>query len=162
MLPIRMLSVEDAPLFVEVRRMSLRTDPSSFGSRPDTDPMSRHEIARERFARATPEDGPIVLGAFDSELVGMIGMIRVAATSAQIWGFYVRPESRGRGTGRALVRRALDVARQMPGVCSVELGVSMQSSAARHLYIEAGFQDTRFDAETETQYMALQLVQKAG
>jgi ribosomal protein S18 acetylase RimI-like enzyme len=156
MLSIRILGVEDAELFVEVRRLSLRTDPESFSARPETDEGSKLESARKRFATASPENG-FVVGAFESNLAGIVGVIRASASSARIWGFYVRTETRGRGIGRALVEHALGVARQMPGVTRVELGVSRASRAARHVYIAAGFQETSFDAETSTHYMALEL-----
>jgi ribosomal protein S18 acetylase RimI-like enzyme len=119
-----------------------------------------HEILRQ--GTATPGDGPFVLGAFESTLAGIVGVIRASATSARIWGFYVKPESRGRGIGRSLMQRAIDIVRQMPDVVSVELGVSSRSSAARHVYIAQGFRDTRFDAETDTHYMALELAADAG
>ena len=162
MSPIRLLTIDDASLFVEIRRLSLCTDPDSFSARPETDAWSKLETARQRFSTATLENGPFVLGAFDPNLVGVIGLIRATPVAARVWGFYVRPECRGGGVGRALVQRAIEVARQMPGVARVELGVADKSIAARHVYLQSGFRETGFDAETGGHDMILELTAAPG
>jgi hypothetical protein len=80
MLPIRMLTVDDASLFVDIRQLSLYTDADSLSARLETDAWSRLETARRRFSTATLEDGPFVLGAFYSNLVGVIGVIRATVS----------------------------------------------------------------------------------
>ena len=52
---------------------------------------------------------------------------------------YVLPELRGRGTGTALLRAALDAAR-IRGCRSVELEVETSHARAANLYARAGFQ----------------------
>lgn len=52
--------------------------------------------------------------------------------------FYVRPEHRGRGLGRALLGAAIDHARKR-GADHMDLGTSEDDEAARHLYGKAGF-----------------------
>ena len=162
MSPIRLLTIDDASLFVEIRRLSLCTDPDSFCARPETDAWSKLETARQRFSTATLENGPFVLGAFDPNLVGVIGLIRATPVAARVWGFYVRPECRGGGVGRALVQRAIEVARRMPGVARVELGVADKSTAAWHVYAQSGFRETEFDAKTGGHDMILKLTPEAG
>jgi len=154
---IRLLTVDDASAFVEIRRLSLATDPSAFSARPDTDAWSKLETARQRLSSATSTDGPFVLGAFDSGLLGVIGVIRSAPVAARIWGFYVKPEHRSGGLGRALVRSATNVVMRMPGVVRIELGVADSCTAARHVYTQSGFQDARFDATTNGHDMVLEL-----
>jgi len=161
MLPIRLLTIDDASLFVDIRRLSLCTDLDSFSARPETDAWSRLETARQRFSTATLEDGPFVLGAFDSNLVGVIGVIRATPVAARVWGFYVMPECRGGGVGRALVQGAIRVARQMPGVARIELGVADKCTAARHVYAQSGFRETGFDAMTGGHDMILELTPDA-
>ena len=36
-MPIRLFTIDDASLFVDIRRLSLCTDPESFSARPETD-----------------------------------------------------------------------------------------------------------------------------
>jgi GNAT superfamily N-acetyltransferase len=157
MLTIRVLSVDDSSSFVELRRVSLNTDPDSFSARADTDAWSNIETARQRLASATRENGLIVLGAFDSNLVGAIGLIRSSTAVSRVWGFYVRPECRGGGVGRALIQHAIEIARHMPGVVRLELGVAHTSAAARNAYATSGFRETGFGAETGTHEMTLEL-----
>ena len=81
-----------------------------------------------------------MVGAFDPELVGMVGVNRTNAESgdAGLWGFYVTPNCRRNGLGRALVERAVKCARQM-SVLRVELSVAEAAVAAIRLYESAGF-----------------------
>jgi ribosomal protein S18 acetylase RimI-like enzyme len=162
MSPIRELTIDDVFSFVEIRRLSLSTDPDSFSARADTDAWSNIETARHRFSTATRESGPMVLGAFDSNLLGTIGVIRSSTTVARVWGFYVRPERRGGGFGRALIQHAVEIARHMPGVVRLELGVAHTSVAARSAYANSGFRETAFDATTGTHEMILELEAWAG
>lgn len=159
---IRVLSVEDVLSFVEIRRLSLSTDPDSFSAQPETDAWSKVETALQRLSTATPEDGPVVVGVFDPKLVAVIGLIRSSAVTLRVWGFYVRPEHRRGGIGRALVHQAIELARHMPGVVRLELGVADASIAARHAYEKSGFRETTFDAKTGTHDMVLELGPEAG
>ena len=162
MLTIRILEVDDVPAFVKIRRLSLITDPDSFSARPETDAGSNLDLARERFENATPADGPFILGSFIDELVGIVGLIRASPNSARVWGFYVKPECRGSRIGVALVERAIAVARQMPGVVRLELGVSDSSIAAIRVYERAGFGATGSRTPDGARAMVLELSQKAG
>ena len=51
---------------------------------------------------------------------------------------YVAPVVRGRGLGRALLEAAMDVARAQ-GAAHIDLGTSVDDTAARALYESAGF-----------------------
>jgi GNAT superfamily N-acetyltransferase len=54
---------------------------------------------------------------------------------------FVRDAARGRGLGRALVEKALEVARER-GCTRIELDVQSDNTAARALYTSVGFSDT--------------------
>lgn len=162
MTSIRLLTIDDAWDFTEIRRLSLSTDPAAFSAQPATDAWSKLETARQRFSTATSADGPFVLGVFGSGLVGVIGLIRSAPVAARIWGFYVKPDQRGSGLGRVLVKSAVDIARQMPGVVRVELGVHDSCSAARHVYSLSGFREARFDTVNGGHDMILELTSPNG
>ena len=58
---------------------------------------------------------------------------------------YVRPEHRGKGTGRALLHAALTHAREH-GADYIHLGTTEDDVAARHLYEKCGFRRTEGDA----------------
>ena len=54
---------------------------------------------------------------------------------------YVVPERRGRGLGKALMHRAIDLARER-GADYMDLNTSENDAAARHLYESLGFSRT--------------------
>jgi len=139
---IRELGVDDTAAFVELRRLSLRTDPESFAANPETDAGSNMELARERFRQATAIEGPFVVGAFEDTLIGIGGLRRTGPAAAAVWGFYVKPDCRGRGVARLLIDRLIEIARRMPEVVRLELGVSGTSAAAMRVYERAGFRMT--------------------
>lgn len=60
------------------------------------------------------------------------------ALEAYLAELYVVPAQRGRGLGRALLDRALELAREL-GADRIELGTSEDDRAARALYESAGF-----------------------
>lgn len=86
-----------------------------------------------------------VVGAFNDagSLVASAGIVQDQRAKrihvALIWGVYVTPHARGTGVGRAVVSKAVEVARAMPGVTTIQLGCSENSTAARALYESLGF-----------------------
>jgi len=120
------------------------------------------EVAADLRTRYTGRDS-VILGAFDDlgrdalglrpsgrpnlggpELVGLAGCFRMEgrkhAHKTLVWGMYVAPEARGRGTGRALLDAAIARARAWPGVEQVQLAVMTANAQARALYVSAGFE----------------------
>lgn len=171
---IRPMSGEDAEPFFVLRRSALVESPLSFSASPQDDVASSVEAARQLLTR---DPDAIVLGAFDdlpagsvpAALVGMVGLYRdrhrKEAHKVHVWGMYVVPAARGRGVGAQLLAAVLDVARAMPGVGWVHLGVTSAAPSARRLYERAGFrvwgvepQAQRHDGhESDEFHMALSL-----
>jgi hypothetical protein len=87
--------------------------------------------------------GRTIVGAFAPELAGVVGVFRErsrkAAHKARLWGLYVRPEFRRLGLGLILVRQAIEFARSLDGVASLDLCVTEKASAATALYQRLGF-----------------------
>jgi ribosomal protein S18 acetylase RimI-like enzyme len=85
------------------------------------------------------------LGAFDGErLVGIAGMrieprqqVRHKAT---LFGMAVAPEAKGRGVGKALVMRIIELAMATDGLRQIVLTVSEGNAAAERLYRSCGFE----------------------
>jgi ribosomal protein S18 acetylase RimI-like enzyme len=84
------------------------------------------------------------LGAFDPELIGMVGFGREQGRKEEHKGMlvsmYVAPEQRGRGLGRALVQELIARARLIPGLEQIHLTVTTTEQPAQALYRSQGFQ----------------------
>ena len=125
---IRHLREEDTEAYLELRRRSLTESPLCFSASPEDD-----------FVRSV--NG--VIGAFDPDLVGAVGILRdrhlKAAHKAHVWGMYVMPSHRRRGIATQLLDAAIVHARTLSGVEWIVLSVTDAAPAARRLYERAGF-----------------------
>jgi hypothetical protein len=89
-------------VFWRVRLRALREHPDAFGmAYEEVRDRPLAEVAADLRTRYTGRDS-VILGAFGSELIGLAGCFRMegrkSAHKALIWGMYVAPEARGRGT----------------------------------------------------------------
>ncbi len=140
---VRLLTPADLDSLVALRAEALLDSPWAFTGSPD-EPRDA-EIVRTSI---NPPHNAVV-GAFDDEsgaagaLLASAGIVHdqraKRAHVALIWGVYVTPRARGRGTGRAVVSRAVEVARAMKGVTTIQLACSENSTAAAALYRSLGF-----------------------
>jgi RimJ/RimL family protein N-acetyltransferase len=145
------LKPSDAERYARLRREMLEDAPWAFGATPDDDrgldvANLKEMLARDNYAIFGSEDGQT--GA----LVAACGIIRSTrikqAHRAVIWGVYVTPEHRGRGVGREVVGAAVELARSWEGVDFVDIGVTENAAAARHLYERMGFKAWGREPET--------------
>lgn len=139
MATVRPLAPADLEALVALRAEALLDAPWAFTGSPG-------EPRDEELIRGSI-DPPhsIVLGAFDDAgtLIASAGLIHDQRTKrahvAFIWGVYVTPRARGTGVGRAIVSKAVETARAMPGVTTIQLACSENSTAAAALYRSLGF-----------------------
>lgn len=141
-LPVRRLGPGDAARWLELRLRALREEPRSFLRSEEEDARRGVDVVAERLAQ--PSDEAFVLGAeIGGVLAGTVGVVRADASKARhraiLWGFYVAPEHRRAGLGRALLRGAIRQARAMPGVELLALSVDTRNDAAKALYRAEGF-----------------------
>ncbi|MFP2931984.1 GNAT family N-acetyltransferase [Pyxidicoccus sp. 3LG] len=137
---IRRLRPDEAEAFWALRLRSLREHPEAFGASLEEDSARPMEAVRARLDGASQ----CVLGAFEGErLVGVVGLRREdsqkLAHKALVWGMYVLPEVRSRGTGRRLLTAAVEEGRKMPGVERLLLAVAVGNESAQSLYRTLGF-----------------------
>ncbi|PYN21183.1 MAG: GNAT family N-acetyltransferase [Candidatus Rokuibacteriota bacterium] len=136
----RVLAEADAPAFYSLRQRALREHPEAFGMSPEE--VGPVEVVAERFRAETASS--FVMGAFDPELVGIVGCVRERGVKqrhvALIWGMYVPPERRGSGVGRRLFTAAIEQARRWPDVEQLCLDVVTGQTEARALYQSCGFE----------------------
>lgn len=140
MTTIRRLRAADAETYFEHRRRALHDSPWSFAGSPEDDVARSPEEVAILFER---DDESIVLGAYDPELIGSVGLFRMPRPKgrhkAMIWGMFVIPEAQGRGVGQALVERMIEHAKTLPDLESVRLSVTTKAPTAQRLYERCGF-----------------------
>jgi len=139
---IRLLTADDAENYQALRLQALREAPTAFSSSEADERNYSLETVAARIAGSLPENP--TFGAFiDGALVGVIGLYRAQRMKTRhrgmIWGMYVAPHARCRGSGRSLLNALLDYARTLPDLEEVTLSVTRGNDTARRLYSEFGF-----------------------
>jgi ribosomal protein S18 acetylase RimI-like enzyme len=139
---IRRFDVADAEALWRLRMTALESDPWSFGESVE----ELRQISVEEYGRriGSGGDGSFVIGAFEGGgALGMCGFYRETLLKrmhkGHLWGVFVAPRARGKKLGHALAARAIETARTLPGLKSIQLTVSITQGAARGLYRKLGF-----------------------
>jgi GNAT superfamily N-acetyltransferase len=136
---IRQLIESDAAQFLELRREALVREPYAFGSSPGHDRFGSVEDVRHILA----DREQAVFGAFDTDIVGALGVRRLMRPKlhhkAELWGMYVRESHRRSGLGRRLLESSIQFAREQKGVRQLHLTVTERAVAAAALYETLGF-----------------------
>ncbi len=140
---VRRVTERDVESLWRLRLEALASEPDAFAEAPEEHRAISLEAYAERIRASNDEN--FVIGAFiGGELVGMVGFYREQRLKRRhcggIWGMFVAASSRGRGLGAALLQAALAEARKIPGLRRVHLDVSTTQTAARKLYVSAGFE----------------------
>jgi ribosomal protein S18 acetylase RimI-like enzyme len=139
---IRRFGAADAEALWRLRMTALETDPWSFAESVE----ELRQIGVEEYGRriGSGDDGNFVIGAFRS--VGAVGMcgfyretLRKRMHKGHLWGVFVVPGARGQKLGQALVERAIETARGLADLRSIQLTVSVTQDAARGVYRRLGF-----------------------
>jgi ribosomal protein S18 acetylase RimI-like enzyme len=163
---IRALGEADAEAYVALRAEALVDSPLSFASAPGDDVASDVDFVRERLRERS---GDAIFGAFDGALVGSVNAMRdghlKSAHKLNVFGMYVMPTHRQRGTGAMLIAAVIEHARELSGVEWIHLSVSSSAVEALRLYRAAGFEiwGTELDAlrhdgrTVDEHHMALRL-----
>jgi ribosomal protein S18 acetylase RimI-like enzyme len=139
---IRRFEIKDAEALWRLRRRALATDPWAFGESVE----ELQKISVEEYGRRIGSGGDenFVIGAFEGDAaVGMCGFYRESNLKRRhkghLWGVFVEPSAREKDLGRALTARAIETARTLPNLKSIQLTVSITQKAARGLYRNLGF-----------------------
>lgn len=167
MITLRQLTNDDVADFRRVRLLGLQESPTAFGaSYAQEEKMPIEELAKR--LSGTPDRW--VIGAFDEDMIGLLGFMRESGDKFRhkgvIWGMYVTPAFRGRGAARALLKETLARIDVLPGLRSVRLSVVTSNQVALHLYEKSGF--VRYGEEADalcvdgTFHAEFHMVRKTG
>ena len=142
---IRELTGDDVDEYRRLRLRALREHPDAFGSSYEAELAVPIEAVAERLRRNAESKDSFTLGAYRGEaLVGMVGFYQESREKTRhrgtICGMYVPSEEQGQGTGRALLTRAIELARGMAGLEQLQLAVVSRNRRAKDLYASFGFE----------------------
>lgn len=169
---VRVLTVDAAAPYQALRLRSLQEHPEAFGSAYEDEVGRSLEMIQERLRAG---EHHFVLGAWHGQaLVGMAAFNRSPGLKTRhrggFGGMYVAPEARGQGVGRVLLSELIVRASLMPGLEEIILAVTVGNSAARAIYLAAGFQPSHIekryikvaDRYYDIEWMTLLLGQNLG
>ena len=146
---IRELNTNDVQGFLELKKIGLSTDPYSFLADLEDDSLDYPKEVEERIAKASIQNGDIILGAFADSLIGIVAVTRNRNKKrnhkADLHGMYIKPEYRGIGLGKELLNKVLAKAKKMAGIEEIELIVASHNESVVGLYEKVGFSKTYFE-----------------
>ena len=89
-----------------------------------------------------PARDRIWLAEVHRRIIGSIAIVGRSRSDAQLRWFFVHPDYRGKGVGKALLNEALRFSQQRK-YKTIYLLTTSELDAAKHLYIDVGFRKTR-------------------
>ena len=137
MIEIRKLPVSRWKDMRKLRLESLKESPLAFGSTVGEDHALKESEWKKRMRGAyfaLADDVPVgmIVCAFNKDVK--------FRHVAEIYSFYVREDSRGKGVGSGLIGRALRMAQRKKDVVKVRLYVNRQQRTALRMYFKTGFE----------------------
>ena len=140
---LRLLTPDDAATFWHLRLEALRNDPASFADSAEEHLETTVATARERLSKNDATSNFLVGMFEEGKLAATAGFYRYTHNKERhkghIWGVYVRPASRGKGVGSALMKAIVRRARELKGLEQITL-VASANFPAQRLYQAIGFE----------------------
>ena len=106
------------------------------------------EKSVEEFASYKPPEGIFYILQVNDKIIGMGAFRKLKVDTGEVKRMYIRPEFRGKGFGKALLKQLLNMGNQF-GCSRILLDTGGFMSAAQHVYRSAGFQEIAKYPETE-------------
>jgi|SRR3989338_661223 len=134
------LTPDDWQKLRDLRIQAVTEQPKAFGNTPQEELSRTEEMWRDRLEKKT-----YLFAQEGDSLVGMVSVVPELAEKtkhiANIYSMYVVPESRGKGTARTLLTRAIEEAKVLhPEIVKLELNVAVTQLEALQLYESLGFE----------------------
>lgn len=140
------LNVEFITWIVDQYRENYRIDTGSNIGQTVQEYVNAH---LEDLTSLRPPDGIIYLLADEGNIVGMGAIRKLSDEVGEIKRMYIRPLYRGRGYGKQMLNRLLDLGREF-GCSSFQLETSKFMIAAQYIYKSVGFTEREEYPESET------------
>lgn len=138
---IKLLNIEDAELYRELRLKSLKENPEAFLTTFEIEIAKPIEQVQQNLK---PTNSRFTLGVFNvNELVGIVTFLRESNPKTihkgNIYAMYVSPEFRDEGIGKLLIKELVKRATLLEGLELIYLTVISNNIAAKRLYESVGF-----------------------
>lgn len=138
----RRLDPTDVELFKRLRLAALVSDPDTLASTSARESQFDGATWMSGLTGEADRPGCIIVDEIDGEPVGMTGIcVSHEPDDTLLWGMWVSPAARGRGSGRRLLDAALAWAVEQ-GAATTTLWVVRTNATAIGLYESAGFRAT--------------------
>lgn len=134
----------------DLRLRSLQGDPSSFGSTYETEAAYSEQDWRQRASGdAVGDEHATLIARQGEEPVGIVAAYRDDDDRRlfHVVAMWVAPEARGAGIGRLLLGE-IEAWIEVCGGTAVQLSVTKEASAARQLYVSAGYEPDGAEVES--------------
>lgn len=141
---VRPVTLEDLSMFRDLRLESLKNEPYAFLATYEDEVQVAEEKWKERIENSIKgENGVTIVAEAEGKIVGLVGVSygrhpKIKHT-AHIWGTYVEPEYRGRGIGKKLMEKIIELAKVNPNVKKIKIEVVPEQESALKLYEKVGF-----------------------
>ncbi len=156
---VREFLVDEVSDFKAIRLRALSVDPQAFCSTHEREAAFDDATWQSRLSSFEGRPATVLVDVIDGELLAMLGVgCAEAHGQATIWGMWVDPVARRRGSARRLLGAAFDWCSRQ-GLTSVTLEVLPESSAAIALYRSVGFTEARStDADADEIMMSAPVI----
>lgn len=102
----------------------------------------------ESFTSILPDDGALFILEDDGKVIGMGALERVNADVGEIKRMYIKPEYRGKGFGKKLLMKLIEVGKEVD-FTALRLDTGGFMDTAQHVYTSSGFRKIPEYAESE-------------
>ncbi len=102
----------------------------------------------ESFTSIQPDDGALFILEDAGKVIGMGGLYRVDAKIGEIKRMYIKPEFRGKGYGKELLKKLIDRGKESE-FTALRLDTGGFMDTAQHVYTSIGFRKVPEYAESE-------------
>ena len=142
---VRLLTIDDVDIYRHARLAGLRESPAAFSeSYEDESKKSAAEWASPLTVHGEPPESFTIGALAGDALVAFATFERDRRSKARhkgmIHAMYTVPAWRGRGVGRAIVERVLEMARALDGLEQIHLWALRSDTTPRGFYESIGFE----------------------
>jgi GNAT superfamily N-acetyltransferase len=106
------------------------------------------EISVDELTSYKPPEGIFYILQIKDRIIGMGAFRKLHDNIGEVKRMYIKPEFRGKGFGKALLNKLLDVGKQF-GCSRILLDTGGFMTVAQHVYRSAGFREIKKYPETE-------------